>query len=353
MGTMRKLGELVTGCGGRFLAAPVAGHSGMAVAATCQSICAGDDSLFKEATPALEQLSKNIVWLGTDVGAASNTKLVINGLMANITASFAEALAVAEGAELSQDALMELIGGHAMNSPLLQLCANRMRSSNHEPALFMLKHMAKDARLQLELAQSVLKQDLDDSLAVAPVSAATSETYASAVQAGLGDANWTAVHEVTTKRESNANADAAGAPTTKPCMAAESVGDYVRLYQPTCAAHVFDNHFEAFGEQSLEKIMLDYTEASVVEVFNWSSGELETKTGRTEISEMFAGFWAGMAPGGWGKMEAPVRKARDEPVRCGFLIWSAPENKIALAQDTFIYSKNFKIATQTFAGRVG
>ena len=76
--TMRKLGALVGARGGRFLAAPVAGHSGMAVAATCQSICAGDESLFRDATGALQKLSKNVVWLGDDVGAASNTKLVIN-----------------------------------------------------------------------------------------------------------------------------------------------------------------------------------------------------------------------------------------------------------------------------------
>ena len=120
-GTMRKLGELVTARGGRFLAAPVAGHSGMAVAATCQSICAGDASLFKEASPALEQLSKNVVGLGTDVGAASNTKLVINGLMANITASVGEAVAIAAKANIDENILFDLISNHAMNSQLIQL----------------------------------------------------------------------------------------------------------------------------------------------------------------------------------------------------------------------------------------
>lgn len=92
-GTMRQLSDLVQGKGGRFCAAPVAGHSGMARDATCQFICAGNEELFGTIGDALDAMSKTKFFVGQDVGAASQHKIVLNGLLAKITASTAEALA--------------------------------------------------------------------------------------------------------------------------------------------------------------------------------------------------------------------------------------------------------------------
>ena len=55
---------------------------------------------------------------------------------------------------LKQAALMEIVNGHAMNSPLLQLCAKMMMSGDHPP-LFKLELMEKDARLATELHTQV------------------------------------------------------------------------------------------------------------------------------------------------------------------------------------------------------
>ena len=52
---------------------------------------------------------------------------------------------------------MEVVNGHAMNSPLLQLCAKTMLTGEHAP-LFMLQHMEKDARLADELAKAQTMQ---------------------------------------------------------------------------------------------------------------------------------------------------------------------------------------------------
>ena len=114
---------------------------------------------------------------------------MLNGLLAKITASMGEALAQAEAASLEQAAFMEIVQGHAMNSPLLQLCAKMMISGEHKP-LFMLQHMEKDARLAHELAMS--------SGQPSPVTAATLEAYAAAKQDGRwNELNWTAIHEAT------------------------------------------------------------------------------------------------------------------------------------------------------------
>ena len=103
----------------------------------------------------------------------------------------AEALAVAEHSNLDLDALHNIISGHAMNSPLLQLCMSKMTSGNHSPPLFMLKHMHKDAVLAAELAASVGQPS--------PITAATRDVYSTALEDFGGD-NWTAVHSSMTKQ---------------------------------------------------------------------------------------------------------------------------------------------------------
>lgn len=185
-GCIRELSELVHGGGGQFCACPVAGHSGMARNATCQLICAGDELLFQQVSGVLDSISKRKVWVGNDPGSAANLKLILNGLLANITCSVAEALAVAHAAELNVDAFANIIEGHAMNSPLIQLCMDHMRRGNY-PSLFTVEHMEKDARLSSNLAESL-------GLSCA-ISAATSQTYANAVNLGLEKTNWTAVYE--------------------------------------------------------------------------------------------------------------------------------------------------------------
>ena len=187
--TMRELEGLVLAQGGRFLASPVAGHSGMAANATCQFICGGDEEVFSNIGGVLDAMGKNKVFVGPDVAAASNMKLVINGLLANITASMSEALAVADYAGLSKEDLSSLISGHAMNSPLLQLCMAKMTSGHHTPPLFMLQHMAKDTRLVCDLAERLGQPT--------PIHRATRGHYINALeQEGLAEANWTGVFEV-------------------------------------------------------------------------------------------------------------------------------------------------------------
>jgi len=184
--TIRELAGLVQEREGRFCAAPVAGHGGMARNATCQFLCSGDVELYESIGIMLDAMSKNKVWLGTDAGAASNMKLVVNGLLADITASMGEAMALADKAGLKQSALMKIVNGHAMNSPLLQLCAKMMMSGDHPP-LFKLELMEKDARLATELHTQVGSPGV--------VTSAVQQAYAAAMHEGFSASNWTAVHE--------------------------------------------------------------------------------------------------------------------------------------------------------------
>ena len=183
---MQELADWVKSKDCSFLAAPVAGHSGMAANATCQFICAGDEDLFDKVSPAFDAMSKNKVFLGDDVKKASNMKLVVNGMLANVSASIAEGLSLSEKCGIESDTMVNILSNHAMNSPLLQLSMKNMFSGSHDP-LFMLQHMAKDARLSHDLADSVGQSSL--------ITAATTTYYDKASDMGLGKENWTAVKE--------------------------------------------------------------------------------------------------------------------------------------------------------------
>ena len=93
---------------------------------------------------------------------------------------------------------MEIVNGHAMNSPLLQLCAKMMMSGDHPP-LFKLELMEKDARLATELHTQVGSPGV--------VTSAVQQAYAAAMDEGFSASNWTAVHESmkTSKLPTNQN----------------------------------------------------------------------------------------------------------------------------------------------------
>ena len=197
--TMRELERMTVSRGARFMCAPVAGHSGMAKAATVQFLCAGNESLFADIGTALDAMGKNKAWFGSDVAAAANAKLIINALLANITASVAEAVCVANKAGIPGKLLFDVIGGHAMNSPLIQLCGDKMMRASHEPALFMMKHMAKDVRIACELAESLGQCNR--------MGTAARALYDCCEQAGVAELNWTAVHEITKGATPSATAE--------------------------------------------------------------------------------------------------------------------------------------------------
>ena len=181
---MQQLADWVESKDCSFLAAPVAGHSGMAANATVQFICAGNEDLFKKVSPAFDAMGKNSVFLGDDVKKAANMKLVINGMLANVTASIAEGLSLSEKCGIESETMVDILSKHGMNSKVLQFSMKTMFSGIHNP-LFMLQHMLKDTRLSHDLAAAVGQTSL--------ITAATQTYYDKAIDMGLGKENWTAV----------------------------------------------------------------------------------------------------------------------------------------------------------------
>ena len=118
-------------------------------------------------------------------------------------------------------------------------------------------------------------------------------------------------------------------------------------YQPASVQAAWDNHFSAFGAQDLDKIMLDYNDASELRCYEHSEGKLSSFKGSAEIRGFFAGLFEMLAD--LSALAAPVVEVTSDPAKQVYLIWSCPSSGVLSAQDTFIYADDFKIKRQNIA----
>mmetsp|Transcript_19971 Transcript_19971/g.33443 ORF Transcript_19971/g.33443 Transcript_19971/m.33443 type:complete len:120 (+) Transcript_19971:271-630(+) len=107
----------------------------------------------------------------------------------------------------------------------------------------------------------------------------------------------------------------------------------------------WDNHFAAFGAQDADKILLDYTEESVIKVWDTVKGEMSTAKGLDEIKGLFLGLFKQLSD--LGTLAAPVVDVQDPPGMPGtvFLVWECPGSGVKKATDTFVF-KGDKIMIQ-------
>eukprot|EP00931_Biecheleriopsis_adriatica_P092998 TRINITY_DN66747_c0_g1_i1.p1 TRINITY_DN66747_c0_g1~~TRINITY_DN66747_c0_g1_i1.p1 ORF type:complete len:309 (-),score=72.46 TRINITY_DN66747_c0_g1_i1:25-900(-) len=190
---MVKIGEMVAAAGGKFLEAPVAGHSGMAKAKTIEFLVAGPKDLFETVGPSMDTMAKGKNYCGEKIGDASKMKLVVNSTLGNMMASLAEALVLTEKAGLSQEQYLNIIGSHAaLSNGLFKMFGPKMVAGDHTP-LFMTKHEAKDLGLALDMAKSAG--------ADAPIAAATSTLLEDTVKDGYAEKHMSAVYETLKKRK--------------------------------------------------------------------------------------------------------------------------------------------------------
>eukprot|EP00747_Dinoflagellata_sp_TGD_P165945 gnl/TRDRNA2_/TRDRNA2_188007_c0_seq1.p1 gnl/TRDRNA2_/TRDRNA2_188007_c0~~gnl/TRDRNA2_/TRDRNA2_188007_c0_seq1.p1 ORF type:complete len:280 (-),score=54.23 gnl/TRDRNA2_/TRDRNA2_188007_c0_seq1:74-913(-) len=124
---------------------------------------------------------------------------------------------------------------------------------------------------------------------------------------------------------------------------AEEAAPEMPPYVPTSVTMAWNNHFEAFGAQNLEQIMLDYDESSVVRLFNNSDESKNEFVGMQAIADMFAGLFADLS--NLDTLDAPVIDV-DEEFQQVFLVWKCPGCGYKTATDTFIFGPDFKIKRQ-------
>lgn len=173
--------------GALFLEAPVGGSRKPAEDATLTIMAAGDRELYDTTLPALEKMGKKILFLG-ETGQAVRMKLANNLVMGGVLTALCEGIALASGCGLDTAQLLEVLDSGAVSNPMFRLKGPQIAANGDFPAAFPLKHMQKDLRLALQLAEEA-GQPLF-------ATATINELYKKALADGLGDADFAAVSRV-------------------------------------------------------------------------------------------------------------------------------------------------------------
>lgn len=149
---MQRMNDAITEKGGRFLEAPVSGSKVPALMGALIFLCAGSEELFNEIKDSgLKAMGKASHFFGTEVGAGTRAKLVINSLMGTMLTAFGEGLALSQAVGLDPAVMIEVIGQGAIASPVYALKGGKMIAGDHAPN-FPLKHATKDMTLAKEMA---------------------------------------------------------------------------------------------------------------------------------------------------------------------------------------------------------
>jgi len=183
--TSAKVAALVREAGGQFLEAPVSGSKGPAINGQLIFLAAGDEALYGAASPMLDVMGKAKFYLG-DVGAGAKMKLVVNMVMGSMMTAFSEGLVLGEEAGLDAADILEVVSLGAIAAPMFALKGPTMVEGAYAPA-FPLKHQLKDMKLALQLGHQ-LGRGL-------PTAEAATELYVAAEADGLGDKDFSGVHE--------------------------------------------------------------------------------------------------------------------------------------------------------------
>jgi 3-hydroxyisobutyrate dehydrogenase-like beta-hydroxyacid dehydrogenase len=173
--------------GALFLEAPVAGSRKPAEDGLLTIMAAGDHELYERALPALEKLGKKLLFLG-EVGNGSRMKLANNLVMGGMLTAFCEGMSLASSSGLDCRQLLEVLDSGALANPLFRLKGDVVAENDRFPTAFPLKHMQKDLRLALRLAEQVGLPLF--------ATATINELFKEALARGLGDADFAAVSRV-------------------------------------------------------------------------------------------------------------------------------------------------------------
>jgi glyoxylate/succinic semialdehyde reductase len=176
--------------GALFLEAPVAGSKKPAEDGTLTIMAAGDRQLYETAMPAFEKLGKKIMFIG-ETGSAAKMKLANNLVMGGVLVALCEGLALASASGIDPQHLLEVLDSGAVSNPMFRLKGPQILTNGEFPPAFPLKHMQKDLRLALRLAEE-FGQPLYSTATV-------NELFKSALAGGLGDCDLAAVRRVIIK----------------------------------------------------------------------------------------------------------------------------------------------------------
>lgn len=181
----RAIAHRLSQSGGHYLECPVLGSLPEARSGTLILMAAGNRSAFEKALPLLNIIGNDPQHFG-EIGQASTVKLAMNQLIAGLTSSFALSLALIEKEGVNVEKFMTIVRDSALYAPTYDKKLERMLSGDFANPNFPTKHLAKDTKLFLKVADQL---NLDTS-ALAGISTLLEHT----MDKGLADTDYSALY---------------------------------------------------------------------------------------------------------------------------------------------------------------
>ncbi|MFU8848699.1 MAG: NAD(P)-dependent oxidoreductase, partial [Opitutales bacterium] len=182
--------EVAAACrevGAHALEACMASSIPQAREGTLYLMVGGDEAIFRQVAPLLQDLSASLRYIGA-TGKAAQVKALVNMVMNMNTAALAEGLGLGEALGLDLGMLCEVFSQTGANSRVLETDAADMRERDHE-CYFSAAHAAKDSGIANALAAQVGVR--------VPLSQATEAQYRKLIELGCGELDKSAVAELT------------------------------------------------------------------------------------------------------------------------------------------------------------
>jgi 3-hydroxyisobutyrate dehydrogenase-like beta-hydroxyacid dehydrogenase len=180
-----------------FVDAPVTGSAPVAAEAKLVFWVGADGADLEKIRPLLLCMGNKIVHAGGH-GTGTSMKMVINLLLGNAMAAFAEAMALGEGLGLSQKMLFDSLLGTPAVAPFLASKREKIESGNYE-AEFPLRWMQKDMHLA-----SVSAYEAGVAM---PLTNAAKELYRLAMREGHASQDFSAIYDYLTNNYDFATID--------------------------------------------------------------------------------------------------------------------------------------------------
>lgn len=172
----------------RFVDAPVTGSAAVAEQGKLVFWVGADDADLETIRSLLLCMGNKIVHVG-DRGMGTSLKMVINLLIGNGMAAFAEGMALGEGLGISRKALFDSLLGTPAVAPFLASKREKIENRNYDPE-FPLRWMQKDLHLA-----SVSAYESDVAI---PLTNSAKELYRLAMREGHATEDFSAIYDYLT-----------------------------------------------------------------------------------------------------------------------------------------------------------
>jgi 3-hydroxyisobutyrate dehydrogenase-like beta-hydroxyacid dehydrogenase len=177
----------------RFIDAPVTGSAAVATEGTLVFWVGAEDADLETIRSLLLCMGNKIVHVGGH-GMGTSMKMVINLLIGNAMAAFAEGMALGEGLGISRKALFDSLLGTPAVAPFLASKREKIENRNYDPE-FPLRWMQKDMHLASVSAY--------ESGVAMPLTNAAKELYRLAMREGHATKDFSAIYDFLTTISQN------------------------------------------------------------------------------------------------------------------------------------------------------